>query len=127
MSDKTTTIEELKDLEEKFKKDRNWQKHHTPRNIAASIVIEAAELLEHFQWGKYSQTPETKEEIAKELADVILYCLSFSVATKIDIATAVKEKVEHNSKKYPVHLFNAKRDDPKEYQRRKKGYRRRGQ
>ena len=124
MNDKITTIQELKDLGEKFKKDRNWNKHHTPRNLAASIVIEAAELLEHYQWGKFSQILNTREDIAKELADIILYCLSFAVESKIDIATAVKEKIAHNSKKYPVRMFNKGRDDPKDYQRIKKQYRR---
>ena len=107
MQDKTTTLQQLKDLEQKFIAERGWGKHHTSKNVAASIAIEAAELLEHFQWDEYGKND--KKEIEQELADVILYCLSFALTNKIDIAQAVQDKIAHNAKKYPVKLFNSQR------------------
>ena len=96
MSDKLTKIQELKDLVEKFKNERDWGHHHTPKNLAISISLEAAELMEHFQWGDWKE--ENREEIKKELADIIIYCLSFASSNNIDVAEAVKAKMEHNAK-----------------------------
>ena len=108
MEDKNTTIQALKDCVEDFQKERNWGKHHSSKNLAMSIAIEAAELMEHFQWDEYKQ--EEKLEIERELADVIIYCLQFAVVNRIDIARAVQEKLAKNAKKYPVRLFNDKKD-----------------
>ena len=118
MSDKTTTIQDLKDLAEKFQKDRNWEKHHTPKNLSVSIAIEAAELMEHFQWDEYKQ--ENKAELESELADIITYCLQFARAKEIDISEAVKDKIKRISRKYPVSVFNSDKDNPKDYWRIKK-------
>lgn len=123
MNDKTATIQQLKDLAEKFSHDRNWEKHHTPRNLAVSIAIEAAELLEHFQWNDSRYHDENKIELESELADILTYCLYFAIANKIDIAMAVKKKIEQASKKYPVETFNQQKDDPKDYWRIKKTHR----
>lgn len=121
MNDKTSTIQELKNLVEKFRTERNWGKHHSSKNLAVSIAIEAAELLEHFQWDEYRE--ENKKDMEGELADIITYCLFFAVSNKIDIARAVEKKVKHVSKKYPVSMFNGEKDDPKDYWRIKKNYR----
>ena len=79
-TDDETTIQELKDIVAEFRRERGWDKHNTPRNLASSIIVEAAELLEHFQWGEYSH--QDKQEIADELADVLSYC--FSLAHTLD-------------------------------------------
>lgn len=121
MNDKTATIQKLKDLAEKFCKERNWGRHHSSQNLAVSIAIEAAELMEHFQWDDYKE--ENASELESELADIIIYCLYFAVSNKIDIAKAVERKIDKISKKYPVRVFNDKKDDPKDYWRIKKNYR----
>lgn len=121
MNDKTVTIQKLKDLVEIFRTERNWGKHHSSKNLAVSIAIEASELMEHFQWDDYKE--ENVEEIESELADIIIYCLYFAVSNKIDIAKAVVKKLGKISKKYPVKTFNHKKDDPKDYWQIKKNYR----
>lgn len=106
MKDKDTTIQELKDVMQKFLKEREWEKHQTPRNTASSIIIEAAELLEHFQWEDSQE--KDKQEIARELADVVAYVLSFAIATDIDITEAFEEKMQRNAEKYPAEKFKGK-------------------
>ncbi len=123
-SDRTTTIQELKDLVIKFETERGWQQHHTPKNVAISLCLEAAELLEHFQWDEYSQ--QDKQAVADELADVFFNCLNFAAAMDIDIATAFMSKFERVQKKYPVELFNPDSHNNEEYFRIKKAYRKQG-
>ena len=82
----------------KFQKEREWKKFHTPENLAKSISIEAAELLEHFQWGKeYNIT-----EVGEELADVLIYCMYMADALDLDIKETILDKMEKNAKKDPV-------------------------
>ena len=119
--DAETTIQELKDLVIQFERERGWAKHHTPKNVAVSLCIEAAELLEHFQWDSYEQ--RDKQAIADELADVIFNCLNFASTMDIDIASAFLSKFERIQKKYPVEIFNPDSDNPEEYFRIKKAYR----
>jgi len=121
MNDEKSTIQDLKKLVEKFRTERNWGKHHSPKNLAVSIAIEAAELLEHFQWDDYKK--ENKNDLESELADIIIYCLFFAVSNDINISKAVKRKIDYISKKYPISVFNNKKDDPKDYWRIKKKYR----
>src|SRR2546421_3933314 len=105
--DGKTTVQELMNSVTGFRDSRDWRKHDTPRNLAGSICIEAAELLEHFQWKTDAQAAEmlrdTDElaEISNELADVIIYCLSFSDILTLDVSNAVQRKLERNAEKYP--------------------------
>ncbi|MBM3133394.1 MAG: nucleotide pyrophosphohydrolase [Chloroflexi bacterium] len=107
-ADESTTIAELKTSVQDFVHERDWGKYHNPKDVALSIVIEAAELLEHFQWAdgaelqRTMQDPEKMDRIGEELADVLIYCLSFANATGIDVAGAVREKIEKNKVKYPA-------------------------
>ncbi|WP_022770426.1 nucleotide pyrophosphohydrolase [Butyrivibrio sp. NC2007] len=81
-----------------FTSDRNWDQFHTPENLAKSISIEAAELLECFQW-----SPDYDKEAAKEeLADVMNYCIQLADKMGISIEDAIMEKIEKNAKKYPI-------------------------
>ena len=121
MNDAKTTIGELKEIVDQFKKDRNWGKHHTPKNLAVSITLEAAELLEHFQWDNLEKND--KGEIASELADIMIYCLHFANVSGVDIAGAIKCKLEHLSKKYPAELFRSGKIGAKEYWEIKAHYR----
>jgi dCTP diphosphatase len=122
--DDETTIQELKDLVAQFRDERGWSKHHQPRNLAVSIAVEAAELLEHFQWGEYST--HDKQEVADELADILLYCFNLAGTLDIDVATAYRDKLERAKKKFPTEIFNPGHDDPAEYKRIKAEYRREG-
>ena len=82
----------------KFQKERDWKKFHTPENLAKSISIEAAELLEHFQWGKEYDI----HEVADELADVLIYCIYMADAMDFDIKEIILNKMKKNAIKYPV-------------------------
>ncbi len=106
--DKETTVRELVETVARFRDSRNWRKYDTPRNLAGSICIEAAELLEHFQWKTDDQVtemlrnPEQLVVISNELADVIIYCLGFSDILSIDVSNAVQRKLRKNAEKYPA-------------------------
>ena len=80
----------------KFRSDRDWEKFHTPRNLAISISLEAAELLENFQWqvGEEPITPEVRENASKEMADIFIYLLSMSHDLGIDLIEAATKKLE---------------------------------
>ena len=102
--DNQTTIGQLKKIMHDFVSERDWQKFHNPKNLAMSISIEAAELMEHFQWLNDNQikdeltNTQTKAQVADELADIINYCLSFANATNIDISDAVLKKNQTQSR-----------------------------
>jgi NTP pyrophosphatase (non-canonical NTP hydrolase) len=108
MTDSTTTVAELRELVRQFVDERSWQKFHTPKNLAMSLAIEAAELMEHFQW----LTPEETQAVAgdagklhdvgEELADVLAYSLAMANALNIDVADALRRKMIRNAEKYPV-------------------------
>ena len=91
-------MEELmKDLI-KFQSEREWKQFHTPENLAKSISIEAAELLEHFQWNK----DYDKQEVVDELADVLTYCFFMADALEVNVKEIILNKLEKTAKKYPV-------------------------
>ena len=91
---KKETIERIR----KFTTDRDWQQFHTPGNLAKSISIEAAELLECYQWSDNTDLDHVKEE----LADVIVYCQNMLDVLGLDIDEIVSEKMAKNEAKYPV-------------------------
>lgn len=97
--DDKTTIGELKEAVSDFVAFRNWQSYHTPKYLAMSIAIEAAEVMEHFQWltvdesKEYVASETQRNEVADELADVFIYCLSFADSANIDISTAIRTKL----------------------------------
>ena len=83
----------------KFSEDRDWGQYHTPANLAKSIVIEAAELLECFQW---SNTDYDIQHVKEELADVIVYCQDMLDKLGLDVDEIVNAKMCKNEAKYPV-------------------------
>lgn len=100
MNNKENTLldKSIKDAIIKFRDDRDWRQFHSPENLAKSISIEAAELLENFQW----TSDYSKEKVVDELADVIMYCVLLSDVLDVDIDEIVKSKLKKNIEKYPV-------------------------
>ena len=90
-------MEEIKDELVKFQKERDWKKFHTLENLAKSISIEAAELLEHFQWGYDYDI----DEVADELADVFNYCFLMAIELDLDVKEIILNKMKKNAVKYP--------------------------
>jgi NTP pyrophosphatase (non-canonical NTP hydrolase) len=90
----------------KFRNERNWKQFHNPKDMAISLVLEASEVLEHFQWKNKEEMEEYikthKEHIAEELADVLYWVLLMSHDLKIDIIKASEKKLKKNIEKYPI-------------------------
>lgn len=82
-----------------FTKDRDWEQYHSPVNLAKSIVIEAGELLECFQW---SESDYDKEQVCDELADVMNYCMLMAQKLDVDMKEIMLCKIEKNKQKYPI-------------------------
>ena len=91
----------------KFTSDRDWEQFHSPENLAKSISIEAAELLECFQW---SGTEYDLEHVKEELADVLVYCRNMLDALGLDEDEIINSKMDQNEKKYPVEKARGKSD-----------------
>ena len=89
-----------------FRDERDWMKFHDPKNLAISITIEAAELLEHFQWKDDAEVGEHirkhREEVADEIADVAIYLAELADNLGIDLIEAMSSKLRKNAEKYPV-------------------------
>ncbi len=89
-----------------FRKERDWEKFHKPKDLAISLVLEATEVLEHFQWKTDEQIEgyikNHKDELADELADVFNYLLLMVYDLDIDLFESTLKKIEKNSKKYPI-------------------------
>lgn len=89
-----------------FGRERDWLRYHTPKNLAAALIVEAAELLEPFQWltAEESMTlPEHKlEAVKQEMADVLIYLVSLANLLQVDLLKAAEEKLALNARKYPV-------------------------
>jgi NTP pyrophosphatase (non-canonical NTP hydrolase) len=109
----------------RFNKARGWFPKQS--DLAKSVVIEASELLEHYQWdesdkGAKNIEPKDYEEIGEEVADVFWYLVTFCKATGIDLTKVVKEKIEKNKKKFPEDKFKGRHND-KFYKSQKRKYR----
>ncbi len=89
-----------------FRDDRDWMQFHNPKNMAISVVLEATELLEHFQWKTDEEISayikNHKAQIEEEIADVAIYLLEMADNLGIDIISAMERKLEKNAKKYPI-------------------------
>jgi len=108
MSDIKELIEKIR----KFRDERDWMQFHNHKDMAISLALEAAEVLEHFQWKSSEQIKEyvsnNKEEISEELADVAIYLLELSDNLGVDLKDAVEKKLEKNARKYPVEKAKGK-------------------
>ncbi len=108
--DRKTSIYQVKQLIQDFVDERDWRKYHNPKDLAISIAIEAAELMELFQWvserevGTMLEDAERFTRLEEELADIIMLCFNLASVLNVDVAEAVTRKVEKNRAKYPVDL-----------------------
>ena len=117
-TDDRTSVLAIRQMVRSFVEERNWSKFHSPKNISMALAIEAAELMEHFQWidGDESRSPDAEKKVAigEELADVLCYAMAIANELDIDIASVMKRKMELNRAKYPVEEFRGRygKDDP---------------
>lgn len=114
MSDNSTTLADLRREVQAFVDEREWRQFHSPKNLAMSIAIESAELMEHFQWLENAEAkavrdkPEAMQQVREELADILCFALSFANALEIDVSTALREKMVKNAVKYPADRFRGR-------------------
>ncbi|MEJ2698329.1 MAG: nucleotide pyrophosphohydrolase [Desulfuromonadales bacterium] len=112
MSDTQTTLQQLKEKMAAFVRERDWEQFHTPKNLSMSIAIEAAELMEHFQWltveASKNLPSEALTDIGEELADIVIYSLSLANALGLDLSETVLAKMEKNIRKYPSEKVRGK-------------------
>ncbi|MBO5030341.1 MAG: nucleotide pyrophosphohydrolase [Lachnospiraceae bacterium] len=106
INDKNVVLQDLKEAIDDFNKNRNWIAYHNAMNLAMSINIEAAELLEIFQWSDKKDADRKarlshNEHLKEELADILIYCINLANAYGIDISSCIIEKLHKNAKKYP--------------------------
>lgn len=106
------TFEEVSETIMKYLGERGLDKTNTDRGIAISISLEANELLEYFQWSE--ENFGTKQDIASELADILIYSIHLARRNDIDLMNAVAKKVEEQAKKYPVEIFKIKDKDERD-------------
>lgn len=119
-SDDRTTVGELRTLVAEFVAERQWGPFHTPKNLAMSLAIEAAELMEHFQWLTPEESravgddPDRRRAAGEELADVLAYGLALANELGLDVAEALNAKMVKNRLKYPADEFRGRygADDP---------------
>ena len=114
MSDNKTSITEIKNIVKKFVDEREWYKFHNPKSLSMSIAIEASELMEIFQWLSLDESKEKmlegelRKNAIDEIADVLIYAVSFCNRNDIDISDAIMQKMEKNKIKYPVEKFKGR-------------------
>ncbi len=113
-ADAHTTVGALRQAVASFVNARDWQPFHGAKNLSMSIAIEAAELMERFQWLTTDEAQAAavdsgeRAAIADELADIVIYCLSLSNALDLDVSTAVLEKLQANEHRYPADEFRGR-------------------
>jgi NTP pyrophosphatase (non-canonical NTP hydrolase) len=100
------SIDELaRDLRD-FAAERDWEQFHAPKNLAMALIVEAAELVEQFQWLTAEQSeapdPARRSRVEAELADILIYVVRLADRLEIDLPAAVAAKIEHNRRKYPA-------------------------
>jgi NTP pyrophosphatase (non-canonical NTP hydrolase) len=113
-SDNTTTVAELRKLIADFVAERDWSQFHSPKNVSMALSIEAAELMEHFQWltteasRRLADDPQALADVGEELADVIGYSFALANELGIDVAGAMRAKMVKNAQKYPADEYRGR-------------------
>lgn len=104
--ERPASLDALRDLLRQFAAERDWDQFHSPKNLAIALSVEAAELLEHFQWMPETESValagDRKARIQEEVADVLLYLIRLSDKLEIDLLAAASDKIQLNAEKYPV-------------------------
>ena len=100
------SLESLRLAFRKFADDRDWEQFHSPKNLASALIVEAAELLEHFQWLTQEQSRNLSgkqlNEVKAEMADVLIYLVRLADQLNVDLLAAARDKMVRNAEKYPV-------------------------
>ena len=116
MAEENGELTRLRDLVRLFVDERDWDQFHTPKNLSAALTVEAAELLEHFQWLQHGRAeelgPEKLVQVRHEMADVLVYLVRLADKLDVDLMAAVEEKMVLNRAKYPAELV---RGDARKY------------
>ena len=118
MSDSLTTLADLRDLVRRFVEERDWRQFHSPKNLSMSLAIEAAELMEHFQWIDAAESrhigddPTKLAEVRDEIADCLCYMLALANELNVDLSSAVRDKMIKNATKYPAELSRGRYNPP---------------
>ena len=101
-------LEELRVLISNFAKERDWDQFHSPKNLSMALIVEAGELVEHFQWLKQSESrnlPKDKlEAVEEELADILVYLIRIADQLDVDLIGAARKKIKSNEVKYPADM-----------------------
>lgn len=99
-------MQKIQKIINEFSKQRDWDKHHNPKNLAMALSVEASELLEIFQWLDFESSKslngEKKEHLKEEIADIAVYLIRICMAYDINLEDAIVEKMKKNEKKYPL-------------------------
>ncbi|MCE2793406.1 MAG: nucleotide pyrophosphohydrolase [Planctomycetota bacterium] len=119
--DESTKINSIREIVREFVQQRNWQQFHSPKNLSMALAIEAAELMEHFQWLTVEESRGVVQDEAKlaaigeEIADVFCYTLAMVNELNLDLTNIFTKKMERNRAKYPVAEFRGRfgKDDPR--------------
>jgi len=113
-TDNSTTVAELRALVDRFVRERDWSQFHSPKNLAMALAIEAAELMEHFQWLEVADSrqvahqPEKLAAVAEELSDVLAYTLAMANSLGIDLSQSLHTKMVKNALKYPADEYRGR-------------------
>jgi len=112
-NDATTSVGQLREMVGSFVAERDWRQFHAPKNISMALAVEAAELMEHFQWitveaSREDLGAEKKAAIGEEIADVVCYAMALSNEMGFDLATLMREKMKKNIRKYPADEFHGR-------------------
>ncbi len=114
LSDATTTVAELRKLIADFVAERDWSQFHSPKNVSMALAIEAAELMEHFQWltteasRRIVDDPDRLAAVGEEIADVVGYSMALANELGIDLASTIQAKMVKNAKKYPAEQYRGR-------------------
>ena len=105
-AEESDALSRLRDELRRFATERDWDQYHSPKNLAAALCVEAAELLEHFQWCTDNESkalpPDQLAEVQEEMADVLLYLVRLADKLDVDLFEAANNKIVLNAQKYPV-------------------------
>ena len=110
----TDRLHELRDRLRLFVRERDWEQFHSPKNLAMAMIVEAAELVEHFQWATEQESralsAEKRAEVEQEIADTFIYLLRLSDVLGLDLIDAAHRKMDINAEKYPAEKVRGRND-----------------